>query len=452
MTDQTPLYNALQRFAAETPLRMHMPGHKGTALPGLPSFPTGIDFTELPPTGNLYEPGGPIAAAEGLWAAFWGMDACLFLTGGSTQGIHTALHCAAMEGGRVLADRVSHRSIHTGLALLGTEVSWLERTPLPGGGTAGPLKPEQVEDGLRRHPEVKTVVVTSPTYYGVLSDIAKIAAVCHGHGAKLVVDGAHGAHLPLLGDNPYRDADFAVVSAHKTLRAPGQSALLFARGAALEALQASSLLFATSSPSYVLMAALDCLRPWYQGEGGARYRETAEAVKALRRDYPALTDADAPLDPCRLTLHAADGEGLNRRLMELGVYAEMADRRHVVFILTDADGNAEVARLRRALDELGLRGAPRPDASALLPPPLPEQVCSLREALFAPRETVPWADAAGRVAAEALEPYPPGVPVVTPGERLNKKVLAYLEQIGYNKNCISVLREKCAEEEQDGGV
>lgn len=452
MTDQTPLYNALQRFAAETPLRMHMPGHKGAPLPGLPAFPTGIDFTELPPTGNLYEPGGPIAQAERLWAAFWGMDECLFLTGGSTQGIHTALHCAAQAGGSVLADRVSHRSVHTGLALLGAEVHWLERTPLPRGDTAGPLTPEQVEDGLGRYPDVKTVAVTSPTYYGVLSDIAKIAAVCHKHGAKLVVDGAHGAHLPLLGDNPYRGADLVVVSAHKTLRAPGQSALLFANGAALEALQASSRLFATSSPSYVLMAALDCLRPWCQGEGGVRCRETAEAVKALRRDYPALTDDDASLDPCRLTLHVADGEGLNCRLMELGVYAEMADKRHVVFILTDADGQVEVARLRRALDALGLRGASRPQGAFCPPPPLPEQACSLRKALFAPKETVPWARAAGRVAAEALEPYPPGVPVAAPGERLSKKVLAYLEQMGYNKSCISVLREKPAEAGGNGGV
>lgn len=441
MRSDTPLYTALAAFAARQPLRLHMPGHKGQPLPGLPGFPTEFDFTELPPTGDLYRRGGPVEEAENLWAEFWGADCCLFLTGGSTQGIHTALRCATPGGGLVLADRVSHRSIHTGLALLGYPVGWIPREPLAGDSALAPLTPAQVEDTLARHPQAKAVVVTSPTYYGVLSDIPAIAAVCHRHGAALVVDGAHGAHLPLLGENPYRGADFTVVSAHKTLRAPGQTALLFANGCALDGLQAASMLFATSSPSYVLMAALDALRPWCQGEGAVRYRAAAEQVAALRQDYPALTEADCPLDPCRLTLCVPDGEGLCRGLMERGVYPEMTDPGHVVSILTEADGADSFARLRAALDGLGLRGQARPNRPAPTLPPLPEQVCPPRAALLAPAESVPWEAAPGRVAAEQLAPYPPGVPVVAPGERITKKVLDYLKKIGYNKQCISVLQE-----------
>jgi lysine decarboxylase len=423
---------------------MHMPGHKGAPLPGV-DWPVEIDFTELPPTGNLYEPGGPIQAAEQRWAALWGMEQCLFLTGGSTQGIQTALRSALCRGGTVLADRVSHRSIHNAIALLGAEVAWLGRDPLPAGDTVAPLTPQQVEAGLTAHSTAKTVVVTSPTYYGVLSNIPGIAAVCHRHGAKLVVDGAHGAHLPLLGENPYKGADYVVVSAHKTLRAPGQTALLFANGVTLEDLQRASLLFATSSPSYAMMAALDCLRPWYQGEGADRYRAAARGVAQLRRDFPSLTPEDAPLDPCRLTLHVPDGEGVNRQLMALGIYPEMADQRHVVCILTDGDDDASFQRLRAGLETLGLAGAPRPQSPAPALPKLPEQVCSLRAALFSPTEEVPWAQAAGRVAAQALAPYPPGVPVVTPGERIEKKVLAYLAEMGYNRDSITVLREEPAD-------
>lgn len=439
MTTETPLYDALTRFAAGNPLRLHMPGHKGRPLPGLPGWPGEFDFTELPPTGNLYEPGGPIARAEALWAALWGMDACLFLTGGATQGIHTALRCGLEGGGTVLADRVSHRSVHTGLALLGAGVDWLPRSPLPGCDTAAPLTPEGVEAGLAAHPDARTVVITSPTYYGVLSDIDAIAGVCHRHGARLIVDGAHGAHLFLLEENPYRGADFVVTSTHKTLRAPGQSALLFANGASLEALQRASLLFATSSPSYVMMAALDLLRPWCQGEGGRRYRETAARVAALRQRYPALTEEDAPLDPCRLTLHVEDGAAAEEALQSLGIYPEMSDARHVVLILTEADGAEDFARLEEGLNRLGLQRLARPAGSPAPLPELPRQVCSPREALLLPWEAAAWDEAAGRVSAELLAPYPPGVPVVAPGEELTKKVLAYLAGIGYNKPWIRVL-------------
>jgi lysine decarboxylase len=158
-----------------------------------------------------------------------------------------------------------------------------------------------------------------------------------------------------------------------------------------------------------------------------------------------LTQEDAPLDPCRLTLHVPDGEGVNRQLMALGIYPEMADQRHVVCILTDGDDDASFQRLRAGLETLGLAGAPRPQSPAPALPKLPEQVCSLRAALFSPTEEVPWAQAAGRVAAQALAPYPPGVPVVTPGERIEKKVLAYLAEMGYNRDSITVLREEPAD-------
>ena len=244
----TPLYDALTQFAAQNPLRMAMPGHKGKPIPGLPAEYARLDFTELPPTGNLYgEDMDCIAQAEQAWAEAWGADSCLFLTGGSTQGIHTMLMLS--DSDTILIDRVSHRSIHTGLALLGKTPVWLTRPWLSDVGTAGPLEPETVEAELKAHPECRAVCVTSPTYYGVLSDIPTLAQVCHRHGAKLLVDGAHGAHLFLLGENPYRGADLVTVSAHKTLPAPGQSALLFGSSIAFDQLRQASLIFATSSPS-----------------------------------------------------------------------------------------------------------------------------------------------------------------------------------------------------------
>lgn len=436
----TPLFTALEQFAAENPLRMAMPGHKGMPIPGLPEDFARLDFTELPPTGNLYGAGGDVVEqAELEWAKAWGADSCLFLTGGATQGVHTML--ALSDSETVLVDRVSHRSVHTGLALLGQTPIWLPRPWLADAGVAGPLQPEQVEAALAAHPACKAVCVTSPTYYGVCSDLAALAAVCHRHGAKLLVDGAHGAHLFLLGGNPYRDADLVTVSAHKTLPAPGQSALFFGKGISMAALRQASLLFATSSPSYPMMAALDALRPWLLNQGKNRYLWTGFAVAALRRNYPVLTEQDARLDPTRLTLCVENGYQVERQLQEQNIWPEMADSGHVVFILTCADQGEEVLRLEEGLAAIGLRGTSRP-SSPVTAPPLPRQICSPREALFAPKETISLAQAVGRVAAEQIAPYPPGVPIVAPGEEISQKVLAYLEQLGYNEGKTTVLRQK----------
>lgn len=417
---------------------MAMPGHKGQPLMGVGTDMT-LDFTELPPTGNLYEPGGAIEEAEQLWANLWGAESCLFLTGGSTQGIHTALLLSGGMGAPILVDRVSHRSIHTGMALLDQRPVYLERPWLSESGVVGPLTPETVEQALIDHPEIKTVCITSPTYYGVLSDCAAIAAVCHAHGARLMVDAAHGAHLFMLGENPYKGADLVVTSAHKTLRAPGQSAFLFGTGYTLEQLQKSSLIFATSSPSYWMMAALDGLRPWCQNEGKIRCRRTAQLVADLRRDYPSLQESDAPLDPCRFVLCVEDGFAVESALQQRNIWPEMADAGHVVFILTDCDDEASVSCLRQALDELGIQGRRTP-SSFPPPPPIPAQAELPRAAAFGMKTAVPFDEAEGHICAEQLAPYPPGVPVCAPGEHISKKVLSYLTEIGYNKPCIEILR------------
>ena len=436
----TPLYGQLQALAEQAPLRLDMPGHHGAPLPGGFPWPSHLDFTENGSTGDLFgdEPDA-IQEAERLWADRLGFDSCLFLTGGSTQGVHTGLALLAGEGAEAALDRGSHRSAYHALALLNLIPRFLTRPWLAQEGVAGPVPPEAVAEALIQYPEIKTVCITSPTYYGVLSDIPTIAEICHSLGAKLMVDGAHGAHLPFLGYTGYQAADAVVMSAHKTLPAPGQTALLFANGFDPAELRRWGSVYGSSSPSYVLMSALDAVRDYMEGEGTARYRETARLVRGVRQRWPALAERDGlHLDPARLTLHSSDGFALADALRERGVYPEMADRGHVVCILTCADGQAELGRLERALAGTGLTGP----ASPFPPPPgIPDPALTPRQALFAPRETVPLADSAGRVSACQIAPYPPGVPVIAPGERIEKKYLAYLNEIGYNKKNCDVIRE-----------
>lgn len=431
----TPLYDALRAFADTQPLRFHMPGHKGGAVPPAElSTAAVLDFTELPPTGDLFSGEGPVMEAQALWAKAFGMEHCLFLTGGSTQGVLSALTLAAGDGGAILLDRGSHRSAYHALALLNLTPTYLSRPWLEDAGIFGPVSPQTVEELLKTHPKIKTVCITSPTYYGVLSDISAISTVVHRYGGKLVVDAAHGAHLPFLGNKDLSAADLVVTSAHKTLPALGQSALLFAgesSGFTHAQLRRAGSLYGSSSPSYVLMASLDGARAWMEEEGSAAYGSVIGETARLRRRFPSLSQEHAPLDPTRYVLRAADGFRVKKALECRGIYPEMADSGHVVFILTCADGAKQLSRLEEALAGLELPTEGE-DALSLAPPPKPEAVLSPRQAYFSPAETLPLRAALGRVSAGQIAPYPPGIPVVAPGELISKKHLAYLTGIGYN--------------------
>ena len=435
----TPLYDCLRELAAQSPLRFDMPGHHGAPLPG-GLADASLDFTENGRTGDLFGPGGDaIEAAERLWAATLGFDSCLFLTGGSTQGIHTGLALLAGAGGAVALDRGSHRSAYNALALLDLDPHYLSRPWLASDGVAGPMDPETVEQALQAHPEIKTVCIVSPTYYGVISDLPAIARVCHAHGAKLMVDGAHGAHLPFLGYPGYQAADLVVMSAHKTLPAMGQTALLLANGLTMDALRRMGSVYGSSSPSYLMMASLDLARDWMVRSGGALYRRVLEGVDDLRQRFPALRSGPLALDPGRLVVRCSDGFALMDALVEKNIFPEMADRDHVVFIFTAAEQVEAVAKLDAALARALEADRPPEDFSALAPPPPPERACSPRQALFAPRETVPLVGSEGRICACQVAPYPPGIPVIAPGERIDKKHLAYLDEIGYNRDAVEVI-------------
>ena len=430
----TPLYDSLKDFAATSPLRLHVPGHKGRALP-MPelSGAAPLDFTELSPTGDLFAGEGAVMQAQALWAEAYGMAHCLFLTGGSTQGVLAALTLAAGDGGAVLLDRGSHRSAYHALALLDAKPIYLGRPWLEAEGVFGPVSPQTVDEMLKTHPEIKTICITSPTYYGVLSDIPAISTIVRRHCGKLVVDAAHGVHLPFLGNGDLAAADLVVTSAHKGLPALGQSALLFAgegSGFSHAQLRRAGSLYGSSSPSYLLMASLDTARAYMEGEGAVRYRTICGQVDALRQRFPALTEGCALLDPARLVLTVRDGFAVQKALEARGVYPEMADSGHVVFILTCADGEEDLIRLEKALEGLDQIADTPPPLPA--PPPAPEVVLSPRRAYFSPSETLPLRTALDRVSAGQIAPYPPGVPVVAPGERICKKHLAYLTRIGYN--------------------
>lgn len=433
----TPLYDAIRAYAAQKPTRFHMPGHKGSFLP-VPELQSiaPLDVTEVEPTGDLFSGGEPFDTAQKLWAERFGMDDCLFLTSGSTLGLHAALALFCRPGDQVLIDRGCHRAVYNAMALLDLEPIYLPRPWRAGEGIAGPISPTDVENRLDSHPNIKTVCITSPTYSGVLSDVKELSHIIHARGGNLIVDGAHGAHLPFLGVDAFSSCDALICSAHKTLPALGQSALLFTNGVDPRRVRQMTSVFGSSSPSYPMMISLDCARDYLDGKGSEEYHRVARRTAALRATFPSLQEGELRLDPTRLTLTSPDGNALAQALEGENIWPEMADSGHVVLILTAQDGEDDLHRLEEALQRhRDLLGTP----PILPPPPMPKPVRSLREALFAPVERLPLENCLGRVVAGQLAPYPPGVPVVAPGEMIGEKELAYLREIGYNNSDVPVM-------------
>ncbi len=449
----TPLYTALRALADENPLRLCMPGHKGAFMPEASFLPLAeIDFTELPPTGNLYEGVGPISDAERLLAAAYGAPQAFFLTGGSTQGVLAALALACPPGSRFLCDRACHKSVQAAAVLLDLtpEFVYPEMTRF---GFTGRIQPEALAAAFCRVPDAAAFILVSPTYYGVRQDIPALAAVCRAAGARLIVDSAHGAHFPALGiSSAVEDgAALAVLSAHKTLPAMGQSAFLLADSSfSPDAVRRFTALFGTSSPSYALMASLDLARAHLTSqEGRAAWRGAMERVASLRerisRSTPlhALCPSDGlVLDPCRLTVHmppGASGNALSQALISsYNLFCEMADERNVVFIFTSCDDSARGDALFEALSALSCGFSETDEEQAPLSVPHPERVCSPRTAFFSAGEAVALSHACGRVCARNITPYPPGIPVLCAGERVDEFCIEYLIKIGYNK-CSKIL-------------
>ena len=441
----TPLYDALRALSEQNTARFHMPGHKGTSSAA--GFPFSIDYTETYGTGNLYEDEGPITYAEHAAAAYYRAADCLFLTGGSTQGVLSMLSTVCATGSEVLLDRNCHRSVCHALALLDLTPHFIMTSPEPVNGFCRPMTAKQVELALREHPNCRALLVTSPNYYGVRQPLSEITAVCRAHGVPLLVDCAHGAHFPAIGlPTPIEEGVSAcVMSAHKTLPAMGQAALLLTDGTLdHRELREASRLFGTTSPSYPILASIDWAREWL---AHTDWQPTLDACADAREHILAATpflpfcDADgSPIDPTRLTICTAGteltGYALADRLyQEYNIAVEMADSRNIVCIVTPFDLSDHLPRLLAALDRISLTTAGTP-----LPPDVPQQpaprtVSSVRRAWFAPRETIPLARAAGRICARPVTPYPPGVPIVLPGEEITAKHVVFLKNVCYNEDC-----------------
>lgn len=380
----------------------------------------------------LSEPQGPLAEAQRLAAQACGAAKACFLSGGSSVGIKALMLALAGEGERLVLGRNAHRSVLDGLVLNGATPCWILPEWLSDWGVWGRLSPASLEVMLAQHPSAKAVVVTSPTYEGICSDIAALSAIAQAHGALLVVDEAHGAlssFAPSGSGMPAsalsQGADLVVQSWHKTAGSLTGAAVLLASQRALEKLGAARLQQAlntlhTTSPFWPALASLDGVRAYWQANcGQAHLKNFLNAVQQLRRR---LNNVGVPVmptnDPTKLWLHVASqsGRALAERLEKNhGLMYERAEDAGFLYMLQPGLLPAAFEALETGLRSISVKGSLEP-----LPHPLadglPRQVCTPRQAWQA---SLKQSQASLNFATEPVVPYPPGIPTVVPGEALS---------------------------------
>lgn len=437
----TPLADFLRTYAASGMARLHMPGHKGRGPLGCEAW----DLTEISGADSLYEAAGVIARSEENAAALFGSAATFYSTEGSTQCVKAMLFLALQNRPAgtppvVLAARNVHKSFVHAAALLDFEPLWL----WPEEGTSSLCACPVAAEGLDRALSAldappAAVYITSPDYLGNMADIPALAEVCRRYKTPLLADNAHGAYLRFLSPSRHPldlGADLACDSAHKTLPVLTGGAYLHisktAPAAFRENARAALALFGSTSPSYLTLASLDLCSRYLSENYPARLAEAVRRLEALGKTISANGWQVEPSDPLRLTLRAPSGlTGLDLadRLRRGGAECEYADRDFLVLMTTPENGPEDLARVSAALGENRAPAAP----AVSLPLAKGERVLSIREALFAPQESVPAEESLGRVCGAPTVGCPPAVPIAVSGERIGPEALALFRYYGVKR-------------------
>lgn len=436
----TPICDFVARYAAVQPLRLHMPGHKGRNVLGLEQ----ADITEIPGADVLYHPTGIILESERNAAALFGTGRTVYSTEGSSLPIRamvylTALYAASL-GKRPLiaAGRNAHKVFITAAALLDVDVAWLY--PENGGNLLScEITPEGLDGYLKNTRELPTAVyITSPDYLGNMADVGGLSKVCRKFGCLLLVDNAHGAYLNFLPESRHPmalGADLCCDSAHKTLPVLTGGAYLHISGSAPElfslAADQAMALFASTSPSYLILQSLDKANEALSSSWVEALHRAAgewEKVKARLRIFGYSLAGQEPL---KLTILPKDygytGDELSRILEEKNVFCEFSDPDHLVLMLPVEYDPELPDRLTEAFLKI-----PRREVISIPAPALhrAETVLRPHDALFLPSRMVPVAEAAGRIMADPTVSCPPAIPVVCSGERIEEWAVEAMEYYG----------------------
>lgn len=456
------IYGALRKYADSDAYPFHMPGHKRTT--GWMTDPFQIDITEIDGFDNLHCAEGIILEAQKRAAKLYGADESFFLVNGSTAGILSAISSCVKKDGKILMARNSHKSAYHAVFLKNLDVVYLYPKTIQEYGINGGYAPEEIEKILDSDDEIEAVFLTSPTYDGIVSDIKEIARIVHSHKIPLIVDEAHGAHFGMAEGFPKsaveNGADIVIQSLHKTLPSLTQTAILHRNGNRTDRdrLMRYLQIYQTSSPSYIFMAAMDECLTQIKRNGEMIFQDFRKNLLAFREDTKDLKVIHIPseelkgkdgvfdFDPSKLILSVRESQKSGKWLMErlreeFHLELEMACGDYALAMTSVCDRKEGFQRLSDALHQIDIQlceekknlnkeenKEENKEDEILFS--LQKMECAARIGQMEEEEMerVGWENCAGRIAGEYAYLYPPGIPLIVPGEIITEGLI---KQIAY---------------------
>jgi arginine/lysine/ornithine decarboxylase len=452
------LYDKLNSYSESDYYPMHMPGHKRNTGMMQPIDPYRIDITEIDGFDNLHQPEGILKQLSERLECLYGAKKSFPLVNGSTAGILAGISAATIRGGKLLIARNSHKSVYHAAMINGLKPVYCYPPVLEGLPVYGGILASDIENVLISNKGIKLVVITSPTYEGVVSDIQRIAETVHCHGALLLVDEAHGAHFGFHPEFPVSaislGADLVIQSLHKTLPAFTQTAVLHSNGAVSEhKLQQYLAIYQSSSPSYLLMAGIDRCISMLEDQGNDLFDKYNKMLQEFYYSMKKLTTLRIAtkelagergvyaLDPSKLTISVQhtglSGHELQTILREkYHIEMEMAAPGYVLGMTSICDTEEGFRRLEEALLEIDralavgtFRKKPSHENYFNINAVKPVQVLSPQEAAESDMHQIKLSCSAGRISAAFISLFPPGSPLIVPGERMEQELIDYICQV-----------------------
>ena len=449
---ERPIISFLTEHADKHTVSFHMPGHKGSAIYkkfGYTEFLEKMmdcDITEIIGADNLFQTEGILKAAQDEYAKLYNVKRAYMLVNGTSGGVIAAIMASVPKGGKLVMARNSHKAIYNALLLADIQPVYAYPEMIEEYGISGEITAEEITRCLDENPDASAVILPSPNYYGICSDIKKIAEIVHSRGKILIVDQAHGAHLKFFSDCGFTDmpksaeeqgADVAVNSIHKTLASFTQSAALTFNSDTLDyyVLEDKLQMIQSTSPSYILMGSLDinadiiknhkeeAFSAWHDAlvyfYEEAKKIEGLEVIRNEKLDFTKIN-----LD---MSAYGLSGSELEHLLMEKGIYAELTTGNILMCMTGIGNTKEHMERLLEALKEIA-DSRTKVEGKKQTPPAVLEARFELC-AVPSKKERVPLENGAGRICASSIIPYPPGIPFICPGERITEEVITYIKAL-----------------------
>ena len=458
--NETPLFDALMEYVNRDTLPFHVPGHKkGVGIDEefknfIGENPFKIDVTVFKLVDSLHHPTGPIKKAQMLAADAYGADASFFSIHGTSGAIQAMIMSVVSDGDKIIVPRNVHKSVTAGIILSGAIPIFMQPELDKKLGIAHGVSPETVEKTLKENPDAKAVLLINPTYYGVATDIKKIVEIVHGYNIPLIVDEAHGPHLAFSKELPISaleaGADICSQSTHKIIGSLTQASLIHIKSKFVtpNRVQRNLNLLQTTSPSYILMASLDCARRQIALHGEVLLNKAIELANYVRNEINKIPGfycfgkeilgkpGSFAFDPTKITISCRDlgitGFQLDMILSEkYAIQMELSDFYNVLAVGSFGDTKEGMDRLLTALKEISKEyfGINDPIPDFLDIPPIPSKTVNPRGAFYADKKSVLLTESLGRISGEFLLAYPPGIPLLCPGEIITSDIINYVQDL-----------------------